>query len=355
MTIEFFWQLPTSGDGRYADAKKRARGERQDANAPYFNSGVSDPIGNAYNYFDHLHQIAKGVEIARFDGIQVRNDPEGDESWIVAGYVSRSTKRLTVLTEFDASRGSAVYAAKNAASYQRFSGGRFAWQIGTGGNDKQRHQAGDFADEKDIYPRIEEFLTVAQNVLTKSSYSFKGRFFEVLEGGFKGPLSNQKVPPVYLSGNTEAAYQLSAKLADVHVLDAQSVTDIKTEIARLNGFAAEQGRALRIGLRIDVLARETEGEARFDAYRQLEQSGGSKDSIAIAHLWKSLSTAHTGAAATLVGSYEQIIAALAEYAEAGVSHFILGAVPSLEEAYRVGENILPGLRSIISSADQRAA
>ncbi|MBL8506484.1 MAG: alkanesulfonate monooxygenase, partial [Methylobacillus glycogenes] len=88
MTIQFFWQVPTAGDGRYADAKQRIRGERSD-HKPYFQPGVTDPRGRRFNYFDHLHQIAKAVELAKFDGLQVRNDPEGDESWIVAGYLSR--------------------------------------------------------------------------------------------------------------------------------------------------------------------------------------------------------------------------------------------------------------------------
>lgn len=58
MTIQFFWQVPTAGDGRYADAKQRIRGERSD-HKPYFQPGVTDPRGRRFNYFDHLHQIAK--------------------------------------------------------------------------------------------------------------------------------------------------------------------------------------------------------------------------------------------------------------------------------------------------------
>ncbi|MEZ0231796.1 MAG: LLM class flavin-dependent oxidoreductase [Methylophilaceae bacterium] len=355
MAIEFFWQVPTSGDGRYADAAKRKRGERDHADSAYFTAGVTDPRGNAYNYFDHLHQIAKAAELAKFDGIQIPNDPQGDESWIVAGYLTRSTKYLTVITEFDASRGSAVYAAKNAVSYQRFSGGQFAWQISTGGDEKQRHHDGDFIDAKDIQTRIEEFLTVSRNVITKTAYSFKGQFFEVLEGGFRGPLSGQKVPTVYLSGHSDETYRLSARLGDVHVLAAQPVEDVTKEVSKLKALAATENRSLDVGLRIDVLARETEEEARFDAQRFIEQSGRHTSAIGGALLWKSLSTNQTGADASLVGNYEQVIQALSDYASAGITHFILGAVPSLEEAYRVGEYILPAVRSNHSGAEQRAA
>ncbi|MPS48970.1 LLM class flavin-dependent oxidoreductase [Methylobacillus sp.] len=354
MTVQFFWQVPTAGDGRYADAEKHIRGERADSR-PYFLPGVTDPRGQRFNYFDHLHQIAKAVELAKFDGIKVRNDPEGDESWIVAGYLSRATRYLTVLAEFDASRGSAVYAAKNAVSYQRFTEGRFAWQIGVESDEAKRRQQGDFVAQADLYPRVEEFVTVARNVITTTGYDFNGRFFQVLQGGFQGPLSGQKVPPVYLSGETDEAYALSAKLADVHVLEAQPLDAVAAKISLLRNLASKQGRVLQIGLRVDVLARETEEEAVFDAKRYAEQTGQKAIDNNAAGLWQGLTTASTGASAVLVGSFEQVTERLAAFADAGVEQFILGAVPSLEEAYRIGEYVLPSLRSLINGASQRAA
>ena len=115
MSIEFIWQLPTSGDGRHGDAEKRRRGERSSAEHPY-SPGVTDPRGHSFNYFDHLHQVARAADLAGFDGLRIPEDPSGDEPWIVAGYVARGTRHLKLLTEFEASRGSSVYAAKNAVS-----------------------------------------------------------------------------------------------------------------------------------------------------------------------------------------------------------------------------------------------
>jgi alkanesulfonate monooxygenase len=355
MPIEFIWQLPTSSDGRYADAGRYRRGERSPSARPAFTDGVSDPRGTRFNFLDHLHQIARAADLSGFDGIQIQNDLEGDESWIVAGYVARSTRRLKLLAEFEASRGSAVYAAKNAVSFQRFTGGRFAWQIGQGGSAKQRRQQGDFVDDADILPRIEEFITVARGVLTEAPFNFKGRFFEVQNGGFKGPLANQPVPPVYLSGNTDEAYRLSAKWADVHVLDAGPVESVGSSISTLKGLAAEQGRKLEIGLRIDVLARETEEEAQRDALRFLEQSGRQLGTIIAPNLWADFSVNRTGARASLVGSYEQVAERLIDYAEAGITSFLLAAIPHFEEAYRVGEQVLPTVRSRLASNEQKAA
>jgi len=358
MTIEFIWQLPTSGDGRHGDATHARRGERTGLTRPPFTEGVSDPRGKSFNFLDHLHQIARAADLAGFDGIQIQNDLKGDESWIVAGYLARSSSKLKFLTEFEASRGSAVYAAKNAASFQRFTGGRFAWQLSVGPNPETRRQHGDYAEEADLLPRIGEFVEVAKGVLTQSPYSFKGKFFEVLDGGFNGPLSNRPVPEVYLSGNSPEALELSAQWADVHVLDAAPVEELESIISELKQQAADKGRAIRFGLRIDVLARETEDEALHDAQRYLAQTGravGSSDPVVVPGLWAGFATDRTGAKASLVGSYGNVAERLVKYAEAGISSFILAAIPHFEETYRIGEHVLPVVRARIETKLAKAA
>lgn len=357
MTTEFLWQLPTSGDGRYGNSKKERRGERSSSHHPY-SDGVTDPRGLNFNYFDYLHQVARAAELAGFEGIRIPEDINGDEPWIVAGYVARGSRHLKLLTEFDASRGSSVYAAKNTVSYQRFTDGRFAWQISAGGNEQHIRSLGDFAADDEIIPRIEEFVTVARGVLTQSPYTFKGKYFEVLNGGFQGALANQKVPPVYLSGNSEQALALSAKTADVHIFDAASVDDIRQQIDHLSAIAKQHGRKIGFGLRIDIIARETEQEAIFDAHRFREQSDQNNDSHsaqADSNLWAGLSTDITGAHATLVGSYEQVTQALVDYAQAGITSFLLSSVPHFEEAYRLGEYVLPNVRARIGHDQQRRA
>ena len=306
MSTEFIWRLPASGDGRYANAKVTRRGEG----------------GAHFNYFDYLHQAARAADLSGFDGIQIPHDLQGDESWIVAGYLARSTRHLTLLTEFEAAWGSAVYAAKNAVTFQRYTGGRMAWQISQGGSEAERGRNGDIVGAGDVLARIDEFLTVARGVQTSAPYDFQGRFFEVKGGGFRGPLADNPVPRVYLSGSGAASFELSARQADVHILDADAGLD--AAIATLQALAHGAGRSLTIGLRLAILARETEQEALRDEHRQRDQSGAASD---------------------LVGSYGQVIARLAEYAAAGVGSFILSAVPSLEEAYRIGEHILPALRA----------
>ena len=360
MTIEFIWQLPTSGDGRYAAPGITRRGERNAGAPSPLQAGVSDPRGARppFNYFDYLHQIARAADLSGFNGIRIRHDTQGDESWIVAGYLARSTRHLKLIAEFDAAWGSAVYAAKNAVSFQRFTGGRFAWQIGHGGDAAARRRQGDAAPDADILPRIDEFITVARGVQSTSPFSFKGRFFEVQDGGFKGPLAHHLVNSIYLTGESPEALALSARQADVHVFDAAPVADLRPAIDSLQTQARQQGRAVAAGLRIDVLARETFDEALRDARRYRSGAGLPADAAfdaGAAGFWPGFAQAQTGAHGALVGSYEQVSAALQAYAQAGVSSFVLAAIPHFEEAYRIGEHVLPRVRASLTTAQQRAA
>ncbi|MDR2166155.1 MAG: LLM class flavin-dependent oxidoreductase [Zoogloeaceae bacterium] len=357
MATEFIWQLPVASDGRYGDARAIRRGERDGSERSVFSPGVSDPRGDNFNYFDYLYQVARATDLAGFDGLQIPDDPDADESWIVAAYAARATRHVRILAEFPASRGSSVFAAKNAISFQRFSKGRFAWQIGLGGNELQRRWYGDHLEEADLLPRIEEFVTVARGVTSGKKFSFAGRFFEVLEGGFGGPLSAYPLPPVYLSGNSDAALSLSARVADVHIFDALPVAQLRPAVAHLKALADQEGRKVAAGLRIDLVARETEREALFEARRYLNQSGQQRtvaDPAVGSNYWHGLSYGRNGAAASLFGDYEQVAKRLAEYGEAGVESFILSAVPHLEEAYRIGELVLPVARGL-ASAERRLA
>lgn len=59
------------------------------------------------------------------------------------------------------------------------------------------------------------------------------------------------------------------------------------------------------------------------------------------NLWAGIGPVREGAATAPVGSHEQVAERLAEYAALGVDEFILSGYPHPEEAWRVGEEVLP--------------
>ena len=73
--------------------------------------------------------------------------------------------------------------------------------------------------------------------------------------------------------------------------------------------------------------------------------GGRTDRLEVSpNLWAGVGLVRGGAGTALVGSHEQVADRIEEYHELGIDEFILSGYPHLEEAYRVGEGVLPALR-----------
>ncbi len=104
----------------------------------------------------------------------------------------------------------------------------------------------------------------------------------------------------------------------------------------LSGLSAEQiERSQQI-----QRASQSEGQRRMT-----ELHGGSTDSLEISpNLWAGVGLVRGGAGTALVGSHEEVADRIAEYHEIGIDEFILSGYPHLEEAYRVGEGVMPALR-----------
>jgi alkanesulfonate monooxygenase len=77
----------------------------------------------------------------------------------------------------------------------------------------------------------------------------------------------------------------------------------------------------------------------------VELHRGKTESLEIyPNLWAGIGLVRGGAGTALVGSHEEVADRIGEYHDLGIDEFILSGYPHLEEAYRVGEGVLPILR-----------
>lgn len=387
MAIEFLWRLPMHGDGRRAH-DRHTRGEWNNQT----DSRVAPKIDNDdFGYIDYLSQVARAADIVGFHGALIPIFRFTEEPWVVAAALARETRNLRLLIAMQPWFLHPAYAAQMAASLQRISRGRVEWNIVTGGGGADQRAYGDFIDHDSRYARTDEFLDVVKGYSAGTPYTHNGRFYQVEDGGLVAPLSSQKVPRIYLAGASDAAMAVAAKHGDVHLSWGEPLAKQKEVIDRARRALDAQNaeRDLRFGMRIDILARETEEQAwaelrqMFATVSDATQLGGKRRTLGVGdsesvgakrqfdlhqgntqhfddlivgpNLWAGMSKIRGGPGCVIVGSHEQVAERLAEYVDIGVSTFILASNPHLEEAYRVGEEVLPLVAGAIGAGRNAAA
>lgn len=292
MTIKLYWRLDPAAEPQRGEPSAR----------PTAGFLPRDVRTAGLTRYDYYAQVARAAAITGFDGLFVAYRPESDDSQIVAAVVARKAPRLLLVPEFPSTVGSAVYAAKEAVSFQRATHNRLGWAIAPN------------ADADDS-ARTAEFLHVARGVHGQKPFDHEGRFFEVKGGGFSDPLARAAFPPVFLQGADEEALQLSANAADIHLFADAPLDELRGQVETLERLALAAGREVAAGVLVTVTARESDAEA----------AGG------------------TG----ISGSYDRVAEQIATLHAAGITHFVLSASPSLEEAYRIGQFVLPRVRAAL--------
>jgi alkanesulfonate monooxygenase len=345
MTAEYYWTLPTRGDGRSGPGPRGNRGDWTAGDHPLVPS-IRDVRPGRYDYFDYLGQIARAAAVAGLSGVFVPFDGQGEDSWIVSATLARQFPTLEFVTEFSPAFATPVYATKMSATFQRFSGGRLGWKLAIDGGQADGAAFGDHVEGAARFDRAREFLDIATGIWGADGFTYRGRYFEVEEGGLRDPLTRHRRPPVTLSGVSAEALSLSATHADIHLWPSSLPESWEQHKVELDRLVAQAGRRLRHGAQLAVVARETEDEAWDEVRRQWRHGAlgdwNTFDELVLApDVWSGFRLIGHDTPTGVVGSYEQVAAHLQRASAAGIDVFYLGASPGLEEAYRFGEHLAP--------------
>jgi alkanesulfonate monooxygenase len=268
--------------------------------------------------------------------------------------------------------------ASAAATLDHLSGGRVLVNI-VSGQDNLAAYGDAESDRAARYARTKEFMQLVRLLWTSENVTYRGEHFQVEESTVT-PRPHEaergRHPLLYFGGASPEAEAVSATEADVQLFWGEPLDDIAERIDRLRALTASLGRQiapLEFGLRITTVVRETSEEAWHDARERVAaMSEGAGSSRSDGHRGKAVgqqrlldlpargevldSCLYTapgkvgggGAGTTwLVGSYDEVTAALRKYADLGITHFVLSDTPYLREAARVGNEILPRLRATL--------
>ncbi|MDD7939713.1 LLM class flavin-dependent oxidoreductase [Actinomycetospora lutea] len=359
MSITAHWFLPTYGDSRGLVGGGHGVATR-----------AADAVRPAE--IGYLAQIARAAETVGFEGALTPTGAWCEDAWLTTAMLVAESERLKFLVAFRPGVISPTLAAQQAATFQRHSQGRLLLNVVTGGEPGEQRAYGDFLGKDDRYVRTGEFLEVCRRLWAGETVTLDGEQIHVESAALTRV--TDPVPPVYFGGSSPRAGEVAAQHVDVYLTWGEPPEQVREKVEWVRGLAAAQGREVRFGIRLHVIARDTSDAAWAQAERYLEgipdsmisdvqaglsqsesegqrrmralHSDGTKtaaDLEVAPNLWAGVGLVRGGAGTALVGSHTEVADRIAEYHDLGITEFVLSGHPHLEEAYWVGEGVLPEL------------
>jgi alkanesulfonate monooxygenase len=361
MGVILHWFLPTNGDSRSDLSLGNAVGA---AGSRVLVGGAARPPEVGY-----LGLTAQAAEQLGFDGALTPTSSWCEDAWVMTAALTQVTRRFRFLIAFRPGLQSPTLAAQMAATFQRISDGRLILNLVTGGDDVEQRRFGDHLGKTDRYARAGEFMHIFRELWGGDPVDFRGEHFDVRGAQI---VPHPVWPDIYLGGSSAAALEVAAAHADVYLTWGEPPDAVAEKLDRVRDRAQAAGRELRFGIRLHVITRDTSAQAwakarelldgldpesieRAQAIQRASQSEGQRRMVALhngrtdalevsPNLWAGVGLVRGGAGTALVGSHEEVADRIAEYHELGIDEFILSGYPHLEEAYRVGEGVMPVLR-----------
>ncbi|MCX5497812.1 FMNH2-dependent alkanesulfonate monooxygenase [Kaistia dalseonensis] len=348
--INFFWFIPTHGDGSYLGSETQQRPPE----------------------FGYFKQVAQAVDRLGFQGVLLPTGQACEDSWITASGLATVTERLKFLVALRPGVVSPAFAARQTAALDRLSNGRLLLNVVVGGNPAELAGDGIFLAHDQRYEQANEFLTIWSRLLAGETVDFTGKHYRVENSRLDFPLVQEPRPPVYFGGSSDAGQDLAVDQTDLYLTWGEPPAGVAEKIAAVRKKAAARGKTIRFGIRLHFIVRETEEEAwaaadklishvtdaqieaaqaRFtkemDSVGQRRMAalhGGRRDKLVVSpNLWAGVGLVRGGAGTALVGTPEQVAERLREYQAIGIDTVIGSGYPHLEEAYRVAELLFPAL------------
>ena len=233
---------------------------------------------------------------------------------------------------------------------------------------------GEVADSAFRYQRSREVVEILKQAWTQDEITYEGEVYN-FQSVPTDPAKPYQTggPLLYFGGYSPAALELCGQHCDVYLMWPEPRDNIMQRMKDVNKVAEKYGRTLDYGLRVHMIVRDTEAEAREyadyivskldDEYGQLIRDRAHDSiSLGVAHqakareladkfgyvepgLWTGVGRARSGCGAALVGSTDQVLSKIEDYRKMGIRAFIFSGYPHLDECRHFGEKVMPQLKT----------
>jgi len=225
------------------------------------------------------------------------------------------------------------------------------------------------------YARSREVIEILKQAWTQERITFHGKYYQLdLPTEPVKPYQQNGGPLLYFGGYSPEGVDLCAEHCDVYLMWPETEEKLQGLMDNMTQKAAAYKRTVQFGLRVHVIVRETEEEARnyadgllskldLDLGTEIRNRAQDAASLGVArqsqlreaadekyyvepNLWTGIGLARSGCGAAIVGNPDQVVAKLERYMEMGIRSFILSGYPHQQECELFAKHVLPRIKTI---------
>ena len=207
------------------------------------------------------------VPIARWKGFGGPTDFNGAafETYTWAAGLAAATRQIVLFSTSHVLTTHPIVAAKQAATIDHISNGRFALNVVCGWYQHEFEMFDySLSDHDGLYDYADEWLRIVRRLWTdEAEWDFEGRFFQI-HHGYSLPKPIQRSVPVMNAGSSAVGARFAAREADLCFISMVAYDEDagQKKIAELRGLAREEfGRDIQVWTSCGIVCRPTEREA----------------------------------------------------------------------------------------------
>ncbi|RYG92964.1 LLM class flavin-dependent oxidoreductase [Loktanella sp. IMCC34160] len=327
------------------------------------------PDGALRSSWEHCRDIVLEAEKQGFRNILAPSSYQvGQDTLSFVAGMAPLTERINMLAAIRCGEVQPIMLARTVATLDHMMKGRLTLNV------ISSDFPGEKADSSYRYQRSREVVEILKQAWTQDEINYNGEIYN-FEGLTTDPVRPYQSggPLLYFGGYSPDALELCGQHCDVYLMWPEIKDQLAERMMAVNAAAERHGRTLDYGLRVHMIVRDTEAEAREyaeslvskldDEYgRLIRERAHDSASLGVSHqarareladqfgyiepnLWTGVGRARSGCGAALVGSADQVLSAIEDYRKMGIRAFIFSGYPHIDEAQHFGRLVLPELKT----------
>jgi alkanesulfonate monooxygenase len=328
------------------------------------------PDGDLRSSWAHCSSIVKEAEAQGFRNILCPSSYQvGQDTLSFVAGCAPITDKINMLAAVRCGEMQPIMLARTLATLDHMLEGRLTVNI------ISSDFPGEKAESSYRYQRSREVVEILKQAWTQGEINHTGEVYN-----FQGLTTDPVVPYqtggplLYFGGYSPDALELCGQHCDVYLMWPEKMDELAGRMKAVNAVAERYGRTLDYGLRVHVIVRDTEAEAReyadyivsklddeqgraireraLDAkslgvsHQAKNRDVADDDGFIEPHLWTGVGRARSGCGAALVGSTDQVLSKLEAYQKMGMRAFVLSGYPHVDEAKQFGARVMPHLNTV---------